>query len=123
MKWGDFGEDGNEPASARHTSSSVIPREPRAVLDHRGLDSFVFRNLGGQAPDLFPALIDAKVQILDRAVGDLQIAGLADVRAVSANERFPGELETLRADNIRLQRLLKLSEAPYRGLPRRGGRG
>ena len=26
-------------------------------------------------------------------------------------ERFPGELETLRADNVRLQRLLKLSEA------------
>jgi hypothetical protein len=33
---------------------------------------------------------------------------------VSANERFPGELETLRADNIRLQRLLKLSEAQAR---------
>ena len=29
-------------------------------------------------------------------------------------ERFPGELETLRADNVRLRRLLKLSEEQAR---------
>jgi hypothetical protein len=29
-------------------------------------------------------------------------------------ERFPGELETLRADNLRLRRLLKLSEQQAR---------
>lgn len=37
-----------------------------------------------------------------------------EVETVSAKERFPGELETLRADNIRLQRLLKLSETQAR---------
>ena len=30
-------------------------------------------------------------------------------------ERFPGELETLRADNARLRRLLELSEEQARG--------
>ena len=37
-----------------------------------------------------------------------------EVETVSAKERFPGELETLRADNVRLQRLHKLSEAQAR---------
>jgi len=33
---------------------------------------------------------------------------------VSVKEQFPGELETLRADNVRLRRLLKLSEEQAR---------
>jgi hypothetical protein len=33
---------------------------------------------------------------------------------VVVDERFPGELETLRADNMRLRRLLKLSEEQAR---------
>ena len=37
-----------------------------------------------------------------------------EVDTVSAKERYPGELETLRVDNIRLQRLLKLSQAQAR---------
>ena len=37
-----------------------------------------------------------------------------EVDTVSAKERFPGELETLRADNDRLQRLLKLTKAQAR---------
>jgi superfamily II DNA or RNA helicase len=38
----------------------------------------------------------------------------ADRQAVVVEERFPGELETLRADNVRLSRLLKLSEEQAR---------
>jgi hypothetical protein len=37
-----------------------------------------------------------------------------EVVTVSAKERFPGELEALRADNLRLQRLLKLNDAQAR---------
>ena len=33
---------------------------------------------------------------------------------VSGVERFPGELDTLRADNVRLRRLLQLSEEQAR---------
>jgi hypothetical protein len=43
-----------------------------------------------------------------------RIAGAATGRTVVAEERFPGELETLRADNVRLRRLLKLSEEQAR---------
>jgi superfamily II DNA or RNA helicase len=42
------------------------------------------------------------------------IATTLEVETVTVKERFPGELETLRADNARLQRLLKLSEAQAR---------
>ena len=37
-----------------------------------------------------------------------------EVQTVSMKEQFPGELETLRADNVRLRRLLKLSEEQAR---------
>ncbi len=33
-----------------------------------------------------------------------------EVHTVSVKKQFPGELETLRADNTRLRHLLKLSE-------------
>jgi len=36
------------------------------------------------------------------------------VHTVNVEEHFPGELETLRADNLRLRRLLKLSEEQAR---------
>jgi hypothetical protein len=37
-----------------------------------------------------------------------------DRQTVVVEEQFPGELETLRADNVRLRRLLKLSEEQAR---------
>ena len=37
-----------------------------------------------------------------------------DRQTVVVEERFPGELETLRTDNVRLRRLLKLSEEQAR---------
>jgi hypothetical protein len=37
-----------------------------------------------------------------------------EVQTVNVKEQFPGELETLRADNSRLRRLLKLSEEQAR---------
>jgi hypothetical protein len=39
---------------------------------------------------------------------------LTDRQTVVVEERFPGELKTLRADNVRLRQLLKLSEEQAR---------
>src|ERR1700686_3290647 len=53
-----------------------------------------------------------------RKVADLDAISLHcrchDRQTVVVEERFPGELETLRADNVRLRRLLKLSEEQTR---------
>ena len=40
---------------------------------------------------------------------------------VSGVEDFPGELDTLRADNVRLRRLLQLSEEQARAAAREQG--
>src|ERR1700737_1156865 len=94
-----------EPRARLATALGLIPRQDLEILPgrpggHRLQARYARPRRGGHR---LRAACIAGVQ-----------ARIVEVETVSAKERFPGELEMLGAEIVRLQRLLKLSEAQAR---------